>query len=263
MIAASKHDVEAFLTRRLEEHPIVAMFIDGVHIAGRQMIVAIGVTERGRKIILGCRLGGSENQHVCRDLINDALDRGLQIPTRCLFVIDGSKPLHRAITDIFGDRAVIQRCQEHKIRNVLAYLPQRLHGHFRQQMTAAFCEHSLSKALERLDQIRWELGRHSQDAANKLLEGQLETLTLQRLSIRGKLFTTLRTTNVIESCFSAARRRMRNVTRYRDDQQMYRWVVKGLTCAESSFRILPGHRQIAGFKKKLAGYDRTKGVPEA
>jgi putative transposase len=260
IIAATKPDVEAFLKRRLEQHPVFAIIIDGVHIAGRQMHVAIGLTESGRKIILGTRLGGTENSHVCRDLINDMIDRGLTVPEKCLFVIDGSKALARAITDVFGDRAVIQRCQEHKIRNVLAYLPRRQHEHFRQLLQAAFCEYSLPQALERLAAAKAEIGRYSQDAANKLVEGQLETLTLQRLGLRGKLFTTLRTTNVIESCFSAARRRMRNVTRYRDDQQMYRWVVKGLTCAEQSFHILPGHRQIAAFRKKLVAFDRTKGI---
>lgn len=261
LIAATKEDVEAFLKRRLEQHPVVAIIIDGVHVAGRQMIVAIGVTQRGRKLILGTRLGGSENAAVCRDLINDMLDRGLQIPQRCLFVVDGSKALSRAIKDVFGDRALLQRCQEHKIRNVLAYLPRKQHEHFRQILQAAFCELSYAKALERLATARWEIGRYSQDGASKLVEGQLEALTLQRLGIRGQLFTTLRTTNVIESCFSAARRRMRNVTKYRDDQQIYRWVVKGLTCAESAFRILPGHRQIAAFERKLIAFDPTTATP--
>lgn len=260
LVAATKVDVEEFLKRRLDEHRLVAIMIDGVHIAKRQMLVAIGITERGRKIVLGTRLGATENAPVCRDLINDLLDRGLNLPSKCLFVIDGSKALHRAITDVFGDRSVIQRCQEHKIRNVLAYLPRKTHGHFRQLLQAAYCEPNHAKALERLTAARWEIYRISQDGANKLTEGQLETLTLQRIGVRGKLFTTLRTTNVIESCFSAARTRMRNVKRYNDDQQIYRWVVKGITKAEASFRILPGHRQIAGFRKKLEAFDHTKGL---
>ena len=41
-----------------------------------------------------------------------------------LYVLDGRKALHKAVTDVFGKSAVIQRCQVHKKRNVLAHLPE-------------------------------------------------------------------------------------------------------------------------------------------
>lgn len=254
-IAATKPQLEAFLKRSLQHLNLVAIMIDGIHFNKRQMIVAIGISHSGHKHVLGLRLGATENVVVTRDLIGDLIDRGLDAEKKYLFVIDGSKALSKAISAAFGDRAIIQRCQEHKIRNVLAYLPRKCHAEFRSKLTAAYSTESVREAGKRLESLRRELAKISEAASLSLLEGMVETLSLQRLGITGALYTSLRTTNAIESAFSSVRRHTGRTTRYRNDQQVYLWACRGLLCAEKNFRILPGHRQVAALRQKLDSFD--------
>jgi len=256
-IAATKPQVDAFLKKSLADLKLAAILIDGIHFSKRQMIVAIGITYTGRKHVLGMRLGATENAVVARDLISELIDRGLDPEKRYLFVIDGSKALAQAITAAFGERGIIQRCQEHKIRNVLAYLPRRYHARFRAKLTAAYNSRSFKLASSRLQSVRSELQLISDGAVNSLTEGMQETLTLHRLGISGALFKSLRTTNAIESAFSAARRHTCRSTRFRDEQQIYVWATRGLMCAEKNFRTLPGHRQIAKLRGKLDSFNPT------
>lgn len=59
---------------------------------------------------------------VCKVLLNNLVDRGLDGEKRTLFVLDGSKALNKAIIEILDNRALIQRCQKHKRDNVRGHL---------------------------------------------------------------------------------------------------------------------------------------------
>ena len=61
-------------------------------------------------------------------LLSDLMTRGLPTDRTLLFVVDGAAGLRRAVTDVFGSRGVVQRCQLHKRKNVLGHLPERLHA---------------------------------------------------------------------------------------------------------------------------------------
>ncbi len=78
--------------------------------AQQTAIVALGITRDGRKEPLGLSLGSTENAVVCTDLLQDLLARGLAVESRVLCVIDGGKGLRKALRDVLGDAAVIQRC---------------------------------------------------------------------------------------------------------------------------------------------------------
>ena len=71
--------------------------------------------------MLGVREGASENAEVTSALLEDLVERGLDPGRRRLFVIDGSKALRKAIEKVFGQRHPIQRCRNHKLRNVLGH----------------------------------------------------------------------------------------------------------------------------------------------
>ena len=43
----------------------------------------------------------------------------------CLVILDGALALHKAVRAVFGEAALIQRCQVHKLRNILDHLPER------------------------------------------------------------------------------------------------------------------------------------------
>ena len=251
MIAATKPVVDQFLKKDISKLAPVAIFIDGVHVGGSQSIAAIGVDVNGRKHVLGLRLGASENEVVCRDLLRDLVLRGLDADGYYLFIIDGSKALATAIRTVFGPNALIQRCQEHKIRDVEAYLPFRQRASLRQKMIAAYAQKSERSALNKLAKLQTEVGLVSQKAVNALTEGMYETLTIHRLGVTGALRTSLRTTNIIESAFASVRRYMGRVKRFQSEEHRDMWTIASLLEAEKNFRILLGHRQISDLKKTL------------
>jgi transposase-like protein len=250
-IKATKPMVEQFRKSSLKNKDLQVLIFDGVHVQNRQVICCIGIDLNGKKHTLAVRVGATENEIVCRDLIRDLVERGLPAAKDYLFVVDGSKALIAAIRAAFGKDAVIQRCQEHKIRDVQGYLPPKLRAEFREKMQAAYNQKTEKRALERLTKIRLELSLISENAANALTEGMHETLTLHRLDITGFLRDSLRTTNIIESAFSSVRRYMGRVTSFHDEAQRELWVIRSLLEAERHFRTLRGHRQLRKLKTAL------------
>src|SRR5438093_571434 len=106
------------LARRLDGLEVVTLFMDGLVVAQQTVIVVLAITRDGGKVPLGLRLGSTENAVVCTELLQDLLARGLTLDGRVLWVIDGGKGLRKALGDVLGDAAVIQRCQLHKGRNL-------------------------------------------------------------------------------------------------------------------------------------------------
>jgi putative transposase len=250
-IAATKPTVEQFRKSSLKEHDLVVLIFDGVHVGKRQVIACIGIDVNGKKHALGLRVGATENEIVCRDLIRDLVERGLNTESPYLFVVDGSKALIGAIRAAFGQHAAIQRCQEHKIRDVQGYLPVKMRAEFREKLQAAYNQKSLKRAYERLTRIRLELSLISENAANALTEGMQETLTLHRLEITGLLRKSLRTTNIIESAFSSVRRYMGRVSCFQDEFQRELWITRSLLETQKHFRILRGYRQLRKLRVSL------------
>jgi transposase-like protein len=250
-IAATKPTVEQFRQSSLKHHDLVVLILDGVNVGKRQVIACLGIDINGRKHVLGLKVGATENEIVCRDLIRDLIDRGLNSSKPYLFVVDGSKALIAAIHAAFGQNVAIQRCQEHKIRDVQAYLPVRIRAEFRDKLQAAYNQQTESKALKRLDRIRLELSLISDNAVNSLTEGMTETLTLHRLGIVGLLRKSLRTTNIIESAFSSVRRYMGRVSSFQDEAQRELWITRSLIEAEKHFRVLRGKRQLRRLRDSL------------
>lgn len=243
-IRASKHDLDAINTRRLDEYTFVAVFIDGKAFAEHALLCALGVTTSGEKIVLGLRDGASENSEIVKDLLANLLERGLTPTPRALFVLDGGKALHRGVRDTFGERAIIQRCIVHKKRNVESYLPKSWHAELGRKLDAAYGMTLYSDAKRALEQIvRW-LEQHSESAAESLREGMEETLTLHRLGITGALRKTLRSTNPIESLFSVVEEKCHRVKRWRGASMALRWAASACVWHQPRMRRVKGFRDI-------------------
>src|SRR5208283_4210219 len=118
LIEKTTERLAAFLGRRLDDVALAVMFIDGIEIGSHAVIIALGVTKDGTKVPLGVWCGSTENHVVTSALMQNLIERGLRVDAPVLFVIDGGKGIRKALTDVFGDRAVVQRCQVHKARNV-------------------------------------------------------------------------------------------------------------------------------------------------
>lgn len=250
-VRASAADVRALAERRFEGERFAAVMIDGVEYAGETMVVALGITEDGIKRVLGLRQGATENAEVCASLLEDLRGRGLDAGRPTLFVLDGSKALHAAVTRVWGRNAVIQRCQVHKRRNVKAHIPEKHWPEAERRLAEAYRATDHATAVASLGgTARW-LERLNPDAAASLREGLEETLTVVRLGISGALRRTLATTNPIESALSVTRRVTARVTRWRDGDMRRRWCVAGLLRAEAKFRRVKGHRAMPALLKAL------------
>jgi putative transposase len=231
--------------RRLDDVRLAVMMLDGLEIAERTHVVALGITTEGVKIPLGLWEGSTENATLARTLLADLVDRGLDPEQAILFVIDGGKALRRAINDVFGEHALVHRCQRHKERNVCDLLPERDRDEVRTRMRAAWSLTEPELAEQRLRLLATELDRTWPDAAGSLREGLHDTLTLMRLGISGQLAKTLCSTNPCESMLEIVRYTQRNVKRWHDGDMRKRWTAAGMLVAEQQFRRIIGYRDLA------------------
>src|SRR6266496_4093667 len=233
------------MDRRLDDVRLAVMMLDGLEIADRTHVVALGITTEGVKIPLGLWEGSTENATLARTLLADLVDRGLDPEQAILFVIDGGKALRRAIKDVFGEHALVHRCHRHKERNVTDLLPERNRDQVRGRMRAAWALTDAELATQRLELLAAELDRTWPDAAGSLREGMADTLTLMRLGITGQLAKTLCSTNPCESMIEIVRYAQRNVKRWQDGDMRKRWTAAGMLVAEQQFRRIIGYRHLA------------------
>ena len=234
-----------FVSRSLSDLDIVAMFIDGIEIGKHAVIIALGVNMDGTKVPLGVWCGSTENHTVATALLQNLIERGLRVDAPMLFVIDGGKGLRKALSDVFGDRAIVQRCQVHKARNVRDHLPEERRAYVRRQMRDAYKSKSAKTAKMMLGQLASWLQANGEDsAAASLREGLDETLTVLRLGLPTTLCRTFSTTNAIENMNGTLRRVMRNVKRWQGEGMIKRWVALGVAEAQRGFRRVKGHAQM-------------------
>ncbi len=244
-IERTRTALEALMGRRLDDVRLAVMMIDGIEIADRTHVVALGISTDGVKIPLGLWEGSTENATLARSLLSDLVDRGLDPEQAILFVIDGGKALRRAIKDVFGEHALVHRCHRHKERNVTDLLPERDRPQVLAKIRGAWSLEDADLAQKRLERLASELDRTWPDAAGSLREGLSETLTLMRLGITGQLAKTLCSTNPCESMIEIVRYTQRNVKRWQNGDMRKRWTAAGMLVAEEQFRRIIGYRDLA------------------
>jgi len=243
-VKATAEQMREFLERDIAGVDLVAIFIDGIAFKGHLLVVALGLDKGGKKHVLGLWQGATESATVCGSLLEDMVRRGLNTGRDYLFVLDGSKALRSAVTKMFGPDVTVQRCQQHKRRNVLDHLPKEHHHAIDARISAAYKMASYDDALKSLELTVKYLERLNPSAAASLKEGLDETLTIHKLGVTGLLRKTLQTTNPIESCFSVSRTITGRVKRWRGDDMLQRWAVASLLRAERKFRRVKGYKDI-------------------
>jgi len=249
-VEASSNQLRVLCERRLEDLNLVVLMIDGIHFGGQVLVVALGIAESGAKHVLGVWQGATENTTVVKGLLEDLVDRGLDLQRRYLVVMDGSKALRAGVERVFG-QVEVQRCQIHKRRNVKEYLPENCQKDYDRRMRNAYAMNNYAEAQEALQKIFRQLERINPSAARSLEEGLEETLTVHRLGVGAVLRRKLATTNPIESCLSTVQRVARNVKRWREGNQPLRWTATGLLEAEKKFRRIKGYQEILLLKERL------------
>jgi putative transposase len=252
VVRRTRQRLQEQLTRRLEGRAWVALFMDGVIVAQQTVIVALGITREGHKEPLGLRLGSTENAVVCTELLQDLLARGLTLDGRVLCVIDGGKGLRKALGDVLGDAAVIQRCQLHKARNLDALVPKGRQAYVRAALRRAYQAASAAAARRQLLALVTWLERNGHaDAGASVREGLEETLTVLKLGLPPKLRRFFATTNCIENLIGTLRHVTRNIKRWRDGDMRRRWIGLGLLRAAERFRRIQRHGELGALVRAL------------
>jgi transposase-like protein len=258
-VEASEQTLKELCERRFEGKDILIVYLDGIQFGQIHVIVALGVDSQGYKHVLGLREGATENATVVKDLLTNIVSRGLDPKRRRLFVIDGSPALRAAIDEVFGDKNPIQRCRNHKIRNVLDYLPKDRHENVRCAMKAAFLLPA-EPGTAKLKKLSEWLAHEYPSAAESLLEGLTEMFTINRLDLPSQLRRCLASTNIIESPNAGIREKTGRVTRWRDGQMALRWTASSLLTLEKRMRRIMGHQQLWMLETKLQNQDEQEGI---
>jgi len=253
LIAASETELAALMERKFHDLDILAVWIDGIEIAGHHVLAAVGLDEEGKKHLLGLVAGSSENAQVVKDLLGSLVARGIDAAKRRLFVIDGAKALRAGVRELYGQAGLVQRCRTHKVRNVCERLPDtHLAAQVKAVMHAAYRLEAKEGIAKLRQQATW-LKREHADAAASLLEGVEETFTVNALGLPPALMRPLASTNIIESPNRRVREVTAKVNRWRDVDMVLRWSAAGFLEAEKSFRRIQGYRQLWILKTALRG----------
>lgn len=255
-VEASRERLAEMMCRDLSELSICVIMVDGIYVGDHVVLVALGIDERARKHVLGLYEGATENRTACTGLLADLVARGLRTARSMLFVIDGSKALARAIRDVFGSRALIQRCQVHKRRNVLEHLPESMRQTVGRTISAAYHATEGSRAQRMLEALAQQLEKSHPAAAASLREGLDETLTVMRLNLPRWLTQTLTSTNPIEHINGRIRKLTHNVKRWDSGEMVLRWLATAVIEASVTFKRLRGYEAMPKLVFALRTHDQ-------
>lgn len=259
-VAATQAQLDAWRSRPLDHHHLLALYLDGVHFGPHCLVVALGVDTAGQKHVLGLWAGSTENATVCRDLLSNLQERGLPTDRSLLVVLDGSKALAKAVREVFGRAAWIQRCQVHKRRNVVSYVARTEQALVRTTLRRAYSEQDPSVAKRLLLDLARRLDPTAPAAAASLREGLEDTLTVLAVPGPARLRRSLASTNVIEALMARLRSTHRHVKRWRHERMALRWAAAGIGEASRGFHRLFGARDLKPLLRALAHRDQELGL---
>jgi len=243
--------VREITTRSLSRHDFVCIFIDGKRYAQDGLLVALGVTIDGKKVILGIDHACTENAVVTDQFFDKLIERGLKFEDGILFIVDGSKGLIKSIKRKFQEYAFIQRCLWHKRQNVISYLSKSQQEICKRKLNKVYQKTNYKEANQAVNLLHQELRRINQSAASSLMEGLEETLTLHKLGLAPELCKSLNTTNCIESVMSQLSQYTNKVDRWHNSYQLLRWTAASLLQIEPYLQKVKGFRYLKVLRFKM------------
>ncbi len=250
-IAATEQCLRELQERDLSGYDLVALWLDGKTFAEDTLVVAVGLTSTGEKVMLGLVQAGTENEAVLTPFLQGLIERGLQVKSGLLVILDGGKGLRAAVEKALGQQALVQRCQWHKRENVVSHLPKGEQRTWRKRLQQAYERPTYKEAKAALMRLHKELEQRNLSAANSLLEGLEDTLTLHRLGLFELLGASLKTTNCIESIFSQIERRCQRVGRWLNSSQKQRWLAGALLDVEPRLNRVRGYQYLPLLRSAL------------
>jgi transposase-like protein len=259
-VAKTTAQLQAWQSAPLDGLALVGLLLDGVHVGDYCLIVALGIGADGTKHALGLWDGSTENAAVCQSVLSNLQSRGLRTDQSLLVILDGSKALRKGVRAMFGEAALVQRCQIHKLRNILDHLPERQRPWVQAILRRAYQSDAVTASTRLLQDLARRLDAAYPSAAASVREGLEETLTVQSLALSARLQRSLATTNAAESLISRTRHVTRNVKRWRGGHMVLRWVAAGVLEAVKGFRRLKGHADMPLLVAALRARDQRLGL---
>jgi len=206
-----RQDFEAWRTRSLSAYDVLYLFVDGMHLKlapdrkeSQPVLVAYAILWSGKKVLLHLDVGDRESYEACVGFLRDMTERGLRPPL--LYCSDDCPGLRKALKSVWP-RALAQKCQAHKMRNILAKLPRGVQAEMKRQIHRVFYAKSYDEGMSRgralIAQYR-ERDRYSR-AMDCLAKSLAECLTCLKLPESHR--RRVRTSNTLERLIEEGRRR--------------------------------------------------------
>lgn len=250
--------LEEFQSRKFTNRLFAAMMIDGIELGGEMMVIALGITHQGEKVPLDFVHTATEHHRPIKMMLERIKSRGFKVDSGFLAVIDGSKGIHKAVTEAFPRQAIIQRCFWHKYKNVISYLPEKHHQWFKENYYDALESGTYQMAKSLLEKLSHQLKPINESAAKSLLEGIEELLSLHKIATVKKdskmikyMRISLATTNCIENLNSGLRRHFIRVDRWSNSNQRSRWLAAALLELEPRLRKIRHSKKSLNWLKEL------------
>jgi len=231
-------DFDAWKTRDLSDLKVVYLFLDGQYHAVRQgseekegVLAAYALLEDGRAVLLHLALGPRESFDAWLSVLQDMTARGLSDPLMVIF--DGNAGLKKALRRVWP-RAFRQRCQAHKMRNILAKLPRLMQGKLKPLVWQVFRAPSYDAALKRGRALIARF-KDRYTAAMECLEKDLEECVTY-LRFPEEHHTRIRTTNRLERLQGEGRRRTKVIPRFPTERSCLALLYATLITASAKWR---------------------------
>lgn len=261
-------EYEEFATRDLSEVRPLYLFFDGIAERLRvgapreAILVAWAITWEGAKVLLHVAPGTKESTECCREFLQDMKRRGLSDPLYA--ATDGAPGLIRSVEECFPT-ALRQRCLAHRMRNILAKLPEEAIDEFRQAAKAAY--EAPSPAMARA--LRTDLvDRFAREfpSAVACFEEDFEACIAQLHCPPGHR-RVIRTTNLLERLFREERRRMNAAGTLFGERAVLKLMFAALVRASDRWRGIHitefERRQLEKLRDQLVSDHRQRQAPAA
>jgi putative transposase len=254
---------DAFKRRDLYEVQLAALFLDATFLAVRRqgpkegVLVAWGFTAAGERVLLAVMLGMRESHEDWLSLGRDLIARGLGAPL--LIVADGAPGLIKAVEQCWpaSDR---QHCAVHRLRNLLAKLPERERERVRQAYWQALDEATDERdGAQRLGALVDQLDKAGYTAAARCLADDLEALVVHlRYPTRHR--RRWRSTNLLERSLGEVKRRTKVIGRFPGETSCLTlvWAVLDLYISHATNGIKFTHIERQRLNRmRYEGHDQT------
>ena len=231
-------DLAAFRQRDLSAENVLYLFLDGTYVKYRvqaarkePVLAAYGIREDGSKVLLHVGPGNRESTANWQTFLQEMTRRGFKTPL--LVATDGNPGVMRAVEEVFP-QALRQRCQKHKMSNILGKAPKEAAELLKNEIHKAFhadtYEAGLRTAREVIERYRTRF-----PAAMACLEEDLEAC-LQSLKLPKAHHKRVRTTNLLERLLGENRRRVKVIPHFFAEKAGMKLIYASLLAASQKWR---------------------------